>query len=173
MLPKNFELFVFLSTLNVPDECYWVYLMNVIERTWWMLLSVPDECYWAYLMNVIERTWWMLLSVPEGCYWAYLMNVIERTWWMLLSVPDECYWTYLMNVIERTWWMLFQTCVVCTKLDINLTNLLLIIKFFLSSFQQFFKNIVYRPYVKIKTKSYNALTYEIPRQWASVCISYM
>ena len=143
MLPKNFELFVFLSTLNVPDECYWAYLMNVIERTWWMLLSVLDECYWEYLMNVIERTWWMLLSVPDECYWTYLMNVIERTWWMLLSVPDECYWAYLMNVIERTWWMLFQTCVVCTKLDINLT------------------------------KSYNALTYEIPRQWASVCISYM
>ena len=115
--PKDFEFIWFYNIVvsSVPDECYWAYLMNVIERTWWMLLSVPDECY-------SERTWWMLfwaylmkviLSVPDEYYsdhtrwmlfWAYLMNVI-------LSVPDECYY-------ERTWWMLFQKLVVCTKLDI-------------------------------------------------------
>jgi hypothetical protein len=126
--PKDFE-FIWFSNIVVssvtddvvsivPDECYWSYLMNVIECTWWMLLIVPDECYWVYLMNVIERTWWMLLSVPDECYWAYLMNVIGCTWWMLLSVPDECYWAYLMNVIECTWWMLFQKHVVHTKFGI-------------------------------------------------------
>ena len=103
--PKDFE-FIWFSNIvvsSVTDD---------------VVSIVPDECYWSYLMNVIECTWWMLLIVPDECYWVYLMNVIERTWWMLLSVPDECYWAYLMNVIECTWWMLFQKHVVHTKFGI-------------------------------------------------------
>jgi hypothetical protein len=108
--------------LYFQHQMSWSFCVRWIQLRWEAIVrffyigGIDDHHCLNFLLNnmafqslAFERIWWRLFLL----FWAYLMKVI-------MSVSDEGYY-------ERIWWRLFLKCIVCSKFDIYVFILFMII----------------------------------------------